>query len=148
MAPTLFQSAFSSFLLLSSFTLSNAHSHFHRRDVIAHSHLHRRGVVIPTQLPGGWTSKGCYTEGSSSRALTGASYNTNTAMTDESCITFCSGKGFIYAGTEYSAECCEWSFLSFFRAQNQPLSCIYCTTFLLCIMHDLLKSMYNRVEFN
>lgn len=28
-------------------------------------------------------------------------------MTDESCINFCAGKGYIYAGTEYSAECCE-----------------------------------------
>ncbi len=30
-------------------------------------------------------------------------------MTVESCISFCTSKGFQYAGTEYSAECCELS---------------------------------------
>lgn len=33
-------------------------------------------------------------------------------MTDEACITYCDGKGYIYSGTEYGQECCE-SDLSF-----------------------------------
>ena len=50
-------------------------------------------------------------EGTSMRALSSASYADGAAMTDEACINFCIGKGYIYAGTEYSAECCELLFL-------------------------------------
>lgn len=39
------------------------------------------------------------------RALTGASYTDTTDMTVESCISYCSGKDFIYAGLEYYQEC-------------------------------------------
>lgn len=28
-------------------------------------------------------------------------------MTDELCISYCSAKGFTYAGTEYASQCCE-----------------------------------------
>ena len=48
-----------------------------------------------------------YSEATSSRALNSASYTDTTAMTDESCINFCNGKGYNMAGTEYSQECCE-----------------------------------------
>jgi len=41
------------------------------------------------------------------RALTGAQYFDGAAMTGEACIAFCQGKGFAYAGTEYSQECCK-----------------------------------------
>ena len=41
------------------------------------------------------------------RTLSGATYSTATAMTDEACISFCSGKGYVYAGTEYGGECCK-----------------------------------------
>jgi WSC domain len=43
------------------------------------------------------------------RTLNGASYSNDTTMTDESCISFCSAKGFLYAGTEYASQCCELS---------------------------------------
>jgi hypothetical protein len=41
------------------------------------------------------------------RVFAGATYTDTAGMTDESCILFCEGKGFIYAGTEYSHECCK-----------------------------------------
>lgn len=39
------------------------------------------------------------------RALTAAAYTSTTAMTVENCISFCSGKGYIYAGLEWRQEC-------------------------------------------
>lgn len=29
-------------------------------------------------------------------------------MTDESCIAYCTKNGYIYAGTEYSSQCCKF----------------------------------------
>lgn len=31
-------------------------------------------------------------------------------MTEEKCITFCASKNYIYAGTEYSSECCQFKY--------------------------------------
>ena len=39
------------------------------------------------------------------RALTAAAYTSTTDMTVESCISFCDGKGYIYAGLEWYQEC-------------------------------------------
>lgn len=44
------------------------------------------------------------------RALSGSAYTDGTAMTDEACTAFCTGGGYIYAGTEYSQECCKLYF--------------------------------------
>jgi hypothetical protein len=44
------------------------------------------------------------------RTLTGGGYDDNAAMTVESCINYCNSAGFIYAGTEYSTECCMLSY--------------------------------------
>lgn len=41
------------------------------------------------------------------RTLTGGGYTDDVAMTDLSCITYCSNQGFTYAGTEYAEECCK-----------------------------------------
>ena len=53
----------------------------------------------------------CLTEDSDGvngqRTLGAASYSDNAAMTDESCIAFCSSKNYVYAGTEYSSQCCQ-----------------------------------------
>lgn len=49
-------------------------------------------------LPTPWTSQGCRTEANGVRALQGASYANSTGMTEQSCISFCSDKGFVYAG--------------------------------------------------
>lgn len=48
-----------------------------------------------------------FSEATNGRALNSASYDDGSAMTDESCINFCNGKGYNLAGTEYSAECCK-----------------------------------------
>ncbi|KIV86256.1 hypothetical protein PV11_01876 [Exophiala sideris] len=50
---------------------------------------------------------GCYTEGTSGRALGGsASYSTtSSSMTVEMCVAACYAKGYDYAGVEYSDEC-------------------------------------------
>jgi hypothetical protein len=59
---------------------------------------------VPNNLPGAWAYQGCYTD-IPGRSLTGGGYADDKAMTDESCIAYCSSKGFQYAGTEYSQEC-------------------------------------------
>lgn len=55
----------------------------------------------PTVSP--FTLKGCYTEGVGARALSAKDYASGTAMTLQSCATFCSG--YKYFGTEYASEC-------------------------------------------
>ena len=52
-------------------------------------------------LPTGWTSAGCFTEGSAGRALSGYAFSSD-AMTQEMCMTTCGSKGFKYAGAEWS----------------------------------------------
>lgn len=42
------------------------------------------------------------------RTLTGGGYASDTLMTDEACITYCQNNGFIYAGTDYSSQCCKF----------------------------------------
>ena len=51
-----------------------------------------------------WSYTGCGTDSMASRKFTGASTNSKT-MTVETCVDFCSGKGFSVAGTEYGSEC-------------------------------------------
>ncbi|KAJ7364627.1 copper radical oxidase-like protein, partial [Mycena albidolilacea] len=69
-----------------------------------------------------WTSKGCYTDNQAAgRSLTGASFTNTTGMTVESCIKFCDGKNFIFAGIEYAQECYCDNFLEN-GAQNVSLS--------------------------
>jgi hypothetical protein len=41
------------------------------------------------------------------RTLSGGGYDDAAAMTEESCISYCSGQDFIYAGVEYGDECCK-----------------------------------------
>lgn len=45
------------------------------------------------------------------RTLNSAS-TAGATVTEESCVTYCIGKGYIYAGVEYSDECCELISLS------------------------------------
>ncbi|KEY70677.1 hypothetical protein S7711_02276 [Stachybotrys chartarum IBT 7711] len=65
-------------------------------------------VVEPVVNPGvdGWSSLGCYAEGTSGRALT---YGLNTVpggeMTIAKCTAGCRNAGFRLAGAEYAAEC-------------------------------------------
>lgn len=66
--------------------------------------LDKRGLAISTNLPGQWTSKGCYTDNVGTRALNSKSY-ADDGMTQESCVNFCSTAGYAFAGVEYSREC-------------------------------------------
>ena len=68
--------------------------------------LDKRAGVVSTTLPGTWTYQGCYTD-PGPRTLADASYINTTGMTEQSCISYCSTLGYIYAGTEYSQECCK-----------------------------------------
>jgi hypothetical protein len=67
--------------------------------------------LVSTNLPSTWTYQGCYAD-REPRTLSGPSYVNTTGMTDETCIAFCNTQYYIYAGTEYSQECCMYPFLS------------------------------------
>ena len=44
------------------------------------------------------------------RTINSAAYTSNTAMTVESCVAYCTSNGYQYAGVEYYQECCKsWS---------------------------------------
>ena len=57
-------------------------------------------------IPSGWSaaSTPCLGEGSTGRALTGAS-SSGPDMTPAKCTSFCADQGFKYAGVEYGQEC-------------------------------------------
>ncbi|EKM74831.1 hypothetical protein AGABI1DRAFT_95324 [Agaricus bisporus var. burnettii JB137-S8] len=83
-------------------TLSNAQA-THRAN---HNVFRHRRQFIPTTLPGNWSSLGCYTDNvASGRTLNAAATASGDSMTTESCINFCDSRGYMYAGTEYGAEC-------------------------------------------
>jgi hypothetical protein len=95
MAPSIVQAALSLCLVGSSFAaLENRYS------IV----LDKRAAGISSTLPTTWTYQGCYSD-PGPRTLSGPSYVNSTAMTDETCIGFCSEQYYIYAGLEYSQEC-------------------------------------------
>jgi hypothetical protein len=84
-------------------------------------------VLVVPSAPGSngqnYVSQGCYTELSSGRALSGGS-TTSASMTVESCVTYCSGKGFSFAGVEYAGECyCANSLSSASVLASDPTTC-------------------------
>ncbi|MCJ1315893.1 hypothetical protein MMC15_001213 [Xylographa vitiligo] len=105
MAPTFVNTALLSILSLSTITVSNARSLHDGAVLEARSNLLKRQTLVePSSYTGNWEFTGCYTEGTNGRALSGSSTTSNT-MTDESCIAYCGGLNYFYAGTEYSDEC-------------------------------------------
>ncbi|KAJ7293964.1 hypothetical protein C8J57DRAFT_1270464 [Mycena rebaudengoi] len=63
---------------------------------------HKKANLQRRSIPTGWTYVGCVTDGSA-RAL---SYSyTSTSMTQDSCISTCDSKGYIYGGPQYGKEC-------------------------------------------
>jgi len=64
---------------------------------VSHARSFARDATIPTDLPGTWTSLGCYID--VGRTLTDGGYDDEIGMTDESCIAYCDAAGFNYAGT-------------------------------------------------
>ncbi|TDL22719.1 WSC-domain-containing protein [Rickenella mellea] len=75
-----------------------------RTGVDATASHRRQSLAVPATLPGQWTSRGCYTDSTSNRALNGLSQS-NGVMTIENCINFCTSNSFVYAGVEFSQEC-------------------------------------------
>ncbi|ODN89698.1 WSC domain-containing protein [Cryptococcus wingfieldii CBS 7118] len=55
-------------------------------------------------IPDGYTEVGCMAEGTSGRALTGASFSA-TNMTRGICVQWCEDQGYPLAGMEYGSEC-------------------------------------------
>ncbi|KAM0253586.1 hypothetical protein ACHAQJ_007214 [Trichoderma viride] len=56
--------------------------------------------------PNGWESKGCYSEGTTGRALTFEFGGVTSAkMTVAACTTGCKAAGYTFAGVEYGGEC-------------------------------------------
>ena len=59
-------------------------------------------VTAAPSLPSGWKAAGCVADNvSSGRTLSGYTY-ASSDMTISSCVSTCSGRGFAYAGIEYS----------------------------------------------
>ncbi|KAH8891152.1 glyoxal oxidase like protein [Thozetella sp. PMI_491] len=58
--------------------------------------------LLVCNLAGPWVFQGCWTD--VHRTINEAGY-ASASMTIESCISFCTSKGFQYAGVEYSQEC-------------------------------------------
>lgn len=71
--------------------------------------LAKRAAGPPGVLPGTWKYQGCYRD-ANPRTLSGPNYVDTVGMTAAQCIAFCERQnpGFIYAGTEYSQECCKF----------------------------------------
>lgn len=57
-----------------------------------------------TGLPAGWSYAGCYSEGTTGRALNVAQPDSQT-NTVEGCVATCKGLGYSIAGMEYSTQC-------------------------------------------
>ncbi|KAJ3775846.1 hypothetical protein FB446DRAFT_723514 [Lentinula raphanica] len=102
------------FIMASSkvFALAIAITFAHSSFASTHTHSfpdgrrHRdRRQTIPTNLPGNWTSEGCYTDNVGARTLNGASFANGTGMTIESCLDFCDTNNFVLAGVEFGDEC-------------------------------------------
>jgi len=71
---------------------------------------HSSAVVGPSPNPGvnGYSYLGCYSEGTTGRALTeGVGSIPGAEMTVAKCTAACKTAGFILAGVEYSGECCK-----------------------------------------
>ncbi|KAK7458254.1 WSC domain-containing protein [Colletotrichum acutatum] len=80
----------------------------------------RRDVRASSTLQTGWSYSGCYTDNNNGiRQLSRDGYRDYAAMTEESCIAYCSSKGYPIAGVEYSSECyCDYQLASI--SQKKP----------------------------
>ncbi|CAG7849956.1 SubName: Full=Uncharacterized protein {ECO:0000313/EMBL:CCA67329.1} [Serendipita indica DSM 11827] len=66
--------------------------------------LERRITLSPSSNEPNWKSYGCVTDNIAARTLTGATLISD-ILTTGACQSFCFGKGYKYAGTEWSKEC-------------------------------------------
>lgn len=67
----------------------------------------RRDLTPPITPKNGWSYTGCFVDSVSSRSLSGAVYYDSTDLTAETCVAYCAGAGYSYAGIEYAVECCK-----------------------------------------
>lgn len=69
-------------------------------------------VDVPPPPPTtGWVAQGCYTDaglGARTLAFDGIISGGPSAMVNEACYLSCGADGYVYSGTEYSGECCEF----------------------------------------
>jgi hypothetical protein len=72
---------------------------------LAFASIIKRDVGPSPSLPGGWTYAGCWSDSVSNRKLHSDGYTNPTGMCEGTCINYCSGKGYTWAGVEYSTEC-------------------------------------------
>jgi len=88
-------------IFLTTFLLSLLHITLTNADLI------KRDVSPASNLalPGNWTYVGCWNDTQGDRTLSGASTADSKNMNATACITYCSNKNFVYAGTEYGDEC-------------------------------------------
>lgn len=66
--------------------------------------LPKRVTPVSNALPAEWRYSGCYTDETNPRTLHADGY-TDDSMTESTCITYCNGKGYSFAGIEYGREC-------------------------------------------
>lgn len=90
-------------------------------------------TTLATGLPTGWKYDGCYTEGTTGRALTNLASDDGTNSI-ESCINACIGQGYTVAGMEYSSRkfqsfCCQFIF-PFIKGTNHEIIECFCDKFL------------------
>lgn len=99
----------------------SARSHAHRLSLRSAAHHHRhhdttndnstinnsttsdnstRCITPPIPVVSGMAWAGCFAEGTTGLALTGATYTNPEGMTLDTCVQYCSGKGFGWAGAE------------------------------------------------
>lgn len=69
---------------------------------------------------------GCYSD-YTPRHLNGTSYTSTTSMTNEACVSFCTGKGYAFAGTEYAQECHCGDYLNTSVKRNENRCITPCT---------------------
>lgn len=62
------------------------------------------GTGTATELPAGWSYKGCWTDNKQGRIMNGPQADLTT-MTIESCIATCVAAGYEIAGLQYSSQC-------------------------------------------
>ena len=73
-----------------------------------------------TAGPTAWAYQGCYTDSVAARSLSAGVQVPGGAgaMTVEACTATCRASGYLYAGVEYSQECCKFlSLESFFTCK-------------------------------
>ncbi|KAI1279043.1 WSC domain-containing protein [Xylaria sp. FL0933] len=62
-------------------------------------------VAVPTALPAGWTSQGCWQDGPNGRIMPTYQAPDSDQLTPQSCAVLCNSMGYIISGTEYYKQC-------------------------------------------